>query len=317
MPPQQAYDLLDFGDHLGNLGTHSVLKSVAAHVVDYAVTINPFFPARLPHARQQAASEEPAVENPDASISFVSSGPPEADAAAALLRDRYGDCGPDRAAVIVALGGDGLMLQTLHRTMERSVPVYGMNFGSVGFLMNEYSAEGLPDRVAAAKPTRIYPLEMQVHLSDGSVRTALALNEVSLFRMTYQAVKIEIVIDGHTRLDELICDGVLLSTPAGSTAYNLSAHGPILPIDSPLLALTPISPFRPRRWRGAILNNRAVVTFRTHEPEKRPVSAVADNVEFQRVMEVTVRENRERHVTLLFDPGTGLEERVLSEQFRY
>ncbi len=250
-------------------------------------------------------------------ISFVSSGTPEADIAASALRDRYGDCGFDNAGVVVALGGDGLMLQTLHRKMGLDVPVYGMNFGSVGFLMNEFSADDLTARLAAAKPTHIYPLEMQVRLADGSSHTALALNEVSLFRMTYQAVKIEIIIDGHPRLDELICDGVLLSTPAGSTAYNLSAHGPILPIGSPLLALTPISPFRPRRWRGAILNNRAVVTFRTREPDKRPVSAVADNVEFQRVLEVTVRETRDQRVTLLFDPGTGLEERVLSEQFRY
>lgn len=250
-------------------------------------------------------------------VSFVSSGTPEADHAADLLRERYGDCGFDEATVVVALGGDGLMLQTLHRKMGRSVPVYGMNFGSVGFLMNDFSSDALPARLAAAKPTDIYPLEMNVRLADGTEHTALALNEVSLFRMTYQAVKVEILVDGHTRLEELICDGVLLATPAGSTAYNLSAHGPILPIDAPLLALTPISPFRPRRWRGAILNNHAVVTFRTREAEKRPVSAVADNIEFQRVLEVTVRENRTRKVTLLFDPGTGLEERVLSEQFRY
>lgn len=250
-------------------------------------------------------------------IAFVSSGTPEADKAAARLRQRYGDTDFGAASVVVALGGDGLMLQSLHRKMGTQVPVYGMNFGTVGFLMNEFSDENLPARLAAAKPTHIYPLEMHVRLADGSEHTALALNEVSLFRMTYQAVKVEILVDGHTRLDELICDGVLLATPAGSTAYNLSAHGPILPIDAPLLALTPISPFRPRRWRGAILNNRAVVTFRTHEPDKRPVSAVADNVEFQRVLEVTVRENRSRRATLLFDPGTGLDERVLTEQFRY
>ncbi len=250
-------------------------------------------------------------------IAFVSSGTPEADKAAENLRQRYGDCPFDAAEAVVALGGDGLMLQTLHRCMGADRPVYGMNFGSVGFLMNEFSAENLRERLKAAKPTQIYPLEMRVRCEDGGEHTALALNEVSLFRMTYQAVKIEIVVDGKTRLDELICDGVLLSTPAGSTAYNLSAHGPILPIDSPLLALTPISPFRPRRWRGAILPNSAVVTFITREGSKRPVGAVADNVEFSRVAEVTVREDRSRRVTLLFDPGTGLEERVLSEQFRY
>jgi NAD+ kinase len=247
----------------------------------------------------------------------VSSGTPEADAAAEALRNRYGEAGLDDASVIVALGGDGLMLQTLHTVMDRRLPVYGMNFGSVGFLMNDFAADGLVDRLAAAKPTDIYPLEMQVTDASGARHDALAFNEVSLFRASYQAIKVEIGVDGHIRLDELICDGVLISTPAGSTAYNLSAHGPILPIDSSLLALTPISPFRPRRWRGAILNNRAVVTFRMREAEKRPTSAVADNVEFKNVVEVTVHENRAHQVTLLFDPGTGLDERVLSEQFRY
>ena len=250
-------------------------------------------------------------------ISFVSSGTPEADVAAEALRNRYGDVGIDKAEVIVALGGDGLMLQTLHQVMDRRIPVYGMNFGSVGFLMNEFASDRLVDRLKAAKATDIYPLTMTVTDAAGKVHEALALNEVSLFRASYQAVKLEILVDGRPRLDELICDGVLLATPAGSTAYNLSAHGPILPIDAPLLALTPISPFRPRRWRGAILNNHAVVTFRVKEAQKRPVSAVADNVEFKNVVEVVVRENREHRVTLLFDPGTSLEERVLSEQFRY
>jgi NAD+ kinase len=250
-------------------------------------------------------------------VSFVSSGTAEADAALARLRSRYGDCGLADAEVIVALGGDGLMLQTLHQVMDRSIPVFGMNCGSVGFLMNDYSDEALVDRLRAAKPTRIAPLSMHVTDIDGNEHDALALNEVSLFRTTYQAVKVEIVVDGRTQMEELICDGVLLSTPAGSTAYNLSAHGPILPIDSPLLALTPISPFRPRRWRGAILPNTAVVTFKTRETDKRPVSAVADNVEFKAVKQVIVQEDRTHQVTLLFDPGTGLEERVLSEQFRY
>jgi NAD+ kinase len=250
-------------------------------------------------------------------LSFVSSGTSEADAAMARLRARYGDVGPDAAEVVVALGGDGLMLQTLHQAMGRRIPVFGMNFGSVGFLMNDFSDEALLERLGAAKPTHITPLAMHVIDTDGTHHDALALNEVSLFRMTYQAVKVEIIVDGLRQMDELICDGILLSTPAGSTAYNLSAHGPILPIDAPLLALTPISPFRPRRWRGAILGNTAVVTFRTRETEKRPVSAVADNVEFKNVAEVVVREDSAHRVTLLFDPGTGLEERVLSEQFRY
>jgi NAD+ kinase len=173
------------------------------------------------------------------------------------------------------------------------------------------------ERLAAALPTQIYPLEMNVTDTGGQTHTALALNEVSLFRSTFPAVKVEILVDGKTRLAELICDGVLLATPAGSSAYNLSAHGPIIPITAPLLALTPISPFRPRLWRGAVLSNRVVVTFRTKEADKRPVSAVADNVEFKQVAEVVVHEDRTRSVTLLFDPGSSLEERVLIEQFRY
>jgi NAD+ kinase len=250
-------------------------------------------------------------------LSFVSSGTGEADAAMARLQARYGDVGKEAAEVVVALGGDGLMLQTLHQAIGRHVPVFGMNCGSVGFLMNDFSDDGLLERLTAAKPTHITPLAMHVLDAEGAHHDALALNEVSLFRMTYQAVKVEIIVDGMRQMEELICDGILLSTPAGSTAYNLSAHGPILPIDAPLLALTPISPFRPRRWRGAILGNSAVVTFKTREIDKRPVSAVADNVEFKNVAEVVVREDRTHRVTLLFDPGTGLEERVLSEQFRY
>ena len=252
-------------------------------------------------------------------LHFLSSGTPEADAAAERLRERYGDAGFESADIVVGLGGDGLMLQILHMVIDsgRHVPVYGMNFGTVGFLMNEFSEDDLPARVEEAKPTNINPLAMAVRCADGTTHDALALNEVSLFRASYQAVKIRIAVDGKERLKELICDGVLLATPAGSTAYNLSAHGPILPIDSPLLALTPISPFRPRRWRGAILHNRAVVTFTSDEAEKRPVSAVADNQQFDNVIETTVREDRSHKVTLLFDPGTSLEERVLSEQFRY
>jgi NAD+ kinase len=252
-------------------------------------------------------------------LHFVSSGTPDADAAAEKLRQRYGDAGFDSAEIVVGLGGDGLMLEMLHRVIDgdHNVPVYGMNFGTVGFLMNEFGEDGLTERIAAAKPTNIYPLAMDVRCADGSTHHALALNEVSLFRASYQAVKIQILVDGKSRLDELICDGVLVSTPAGSTAYNLSAHGPILPIDAKLLALTPISPFRPRRWRGAILHNHAEVRFVSLENEKRPVSAVADNVQFDHVVETTVREDRRHRVTLLFDPGTSLEERVLTEQFRY
>ncbi len=253
----------------------------------------------------------------DRKICFVTNNTATADDAAERLRRRYGSSDIDNADVVVALGGDGLMLQTLHRVMGSDIPTYGMNFGSIGFMMNEFSESGLHERLAAAQLTHIYPLSMSVLSASGEMRSALAINEVSLFRSTYQAAKLQIIVDGETRLDELICDGALLATPAGSTAYNLSAHGPILPIEAQLLALTPISPFRPRRWRGAILSNRAVVKFVTREAEKRPVSAVADNVEFQSVQEVTVREDRSKRVTLLFDPGTSLEERVLSEQFRF
>ncbi|WP_245895097.1 NAD kinase [Devosia submarina] len=250
-------------------------------------------------------------------ICFVTNDTPEANIAAQRFRDRYGQCDAEAADVVVALGGDGLMLQTLHKAMRIGIPVYGMNFGSVGFMMNPFSEDELLERLNSVQRTRIYPLSMTATDITGVTKTALALNEVSLFRATYQAAKLQIVVDGETRLEELICDGALLSTPAGSTAYNLSAHGPILPIEAELLALTPISPFRPRRWRGAILSNRAVVKFITREASKRPVSAVADNVEFTNVLEVTVREDRTRGVTLLFDPGTSLEERVLSEQFRF
>ena len=250
-------------------------------------------------------------------ICVVTSQTLAAQSAAERLRERYGSADMDSADIVVALGGDGLMLETLHRVIGTDKPVYGMNFGSVGFLMNVYSEDDLEERLLASQRTRIFPLTMTVLDASGQKRSALALNEVSLFRSSYQAAKLQIIVDGEIRLEELICDGALLATTAGSTAYNLSAHGPILPINSALLALTPISAFRPRRWRGAILSNRAVVKFVTLEAVKRPVSAVADNVEFQNVIEVTIREDRSHGVTLLFDPGTSLEERVLAEQFRY
>jgi len=250
-------------------------------------------------------------------IAFVSSGTADADAAAARMRARYGAHEVKDADLIVALGGDGLMLETLHTVADGRAPVYGMNFGSIGFLMNAFSEADLRERLAAAKPADIHPLRMKVRDVEGNTHVALAYNEVSLFRSTYQAAKIRIAVDGKVRLRELICDGVLIATPAGSTAYNLSAHGPILPIDAPLLVVTPISPFRPRRWRGAILPNRAEVRFTTLEPRKRPVSAVADNIEFTQISEVEVVQDRGQKVTLLFDSGHSLEERVLNEQFQY
>jgi len=250
-------------------------------------------------------------------ICFITNGTANADAAASRLQQRYGNYSLQEADMVVALGGDGLMLQALHQVMGTGKPVYGMNFGTVGFMMNNFGDDRLPERLAQAQRTEIYPLSMTARDTSGHSRSALAINEVSLFRSTYQAAKLQILVDGDIRMDELICDGALLATPVGSTAYNLSAHGPILPIEAQLHALTPISPFRPRRWRGAILSNRAVVTFRVRETEKRPVSAVADNVEFQNVCEVTVQEDRGHGATLLFDPGTSLEERVLAEQFRF
>ncbi|MEX1180453.1 MAG: NAD kinase [Cucumibacter sp.] len=250
-------------------------------------------------------------------VSFVASDTPEAEVARLDLTKRYGEVGLEKAEVIVALGGDGLMLQTLHLVMDRDIPVYGMNFGSIGFLMNDFAADGLTERLSAAEKTVIHPLIMSVADDAGTRQEALALNEVSLLRSTYQAAKIRILIDGKVRMEELVCDGILLATPAGSTAYNLSAHGPILPIGANLLALTPISAFRPRRWRGAVVANTALIALDVLEHAKRPVNAVADNVEFTNVVEVTVREDRRHAVALLFDPGHSLDERVLAEQFRF
>ncbi|MEQ8267988.1 MAG: NAD kinase [Parvibaculum sp.] len=250
-------------------------------------------------------------------IAFVATDMPEAQAARKALAGRYGDAKPGEADVIVALGGDGLMLQTMHEHMQRRVPIYGMNRGSVGFLMNEYRDDTLKERLAAAECATLHPLRMRATLADGSKKEALAINEVSLLRETYQAAKIRISIDGKIRMEELICDGVLVATPAGSTAYNLSAQGPIVPIDAALLALTPISAFRPRRWRGALLSHRAKVRFEILEHAKRPVSAVADHTEFRNVRDVEVEEDASIDILMLFDPDHGLDERIITEQFLY
>jgi NAD+ kinase len=250
-------------------------------------------------------------------IAFVASETEEAQAAERHLVTRYGNVAADKADIIVALGGDGLMLQTMHRYMNNRIPIYGMNRGSVGFLLNDYHEGQLLERLAAAETTIIHPLRMTAFDRNGAEHKALAINEVSLFRQIYQAAKLRIAVDGKVRLDELICDGLLVSTPAGSTAYNLSAHGPILPINAPLLVLTPISPFRPRRWRGALLPNEAVVRIEVLEPEKRPVSAVADNTEFRDVIAVEVREANDIDIFMMFDPGHTLAERILREQFDY
>jgi len=248
-------------------------------------------------------------------IAFVASPHEEAQEALARLTARYGNVPPGKAEIIVALGGDGLMLQTLHDQMGDGKPIYGMNRGSVGFLMNDYHEDGLLARLEAAEETTIHPLRMVAVDSHGARHEALAINEVSLLRETYQAAKLRITVDGRVRLEELVCDGLLVATPAGSTAYNLSAHGPILPLGAQLLALTPISAFRPRRWRGALLRHSASVRVDVLEPDKRPVSAVADHKEFRSVRNVTVEEVADMSLTMLFDEHRNLDERIIAEQF--
>jgi NAD+ kinase len=250
-------------------------------------------------------------------IAFVASDVAPAQDALAKLTAMYGNADLSTADAVVALGGDGLMLQTLHRVMHDRVPIYGMHRGSVGFLMNDYHEGDLVARLERAEITRIHPLSMLAEDVGGGRHESLAINEVSLFRETHQAAKLKISVDGQVRLEELSCDGVLVATPAGSTAYNLSAYGPILSINAPLLALTPISAFRPRRWRGALLPNRAVINIDVLEADKRPVSAVADNVETRAVTTVRVAEARHVDLFMMFDPGHSLDERILSEQFRY
>ena len=249
------------------------------------------------------------------SLHFVASTAIEAQAALKVLRERYEDRGPENAAIVVALGGDGFMLQTLHAFLGKHKPIYGMNCGSVGFLMNECREDRLTERLEAAEATQVHPLRMRALGRDKKTTEALAFNEVSLLRERREAAKLRIIVDDKIRLAELICDGVLISTPAGSTAYNLSAHGPILPIDAALLALTPISAFRPRRWRGALLSHRARTRFEILEADKRPVSAVADHFEVRDVASVDVAEDRSIGMTMLFDAGHSLNERILAEQF--
>jgi NAD+ kinase len=250
-------------------------------------------------------------------IHFVASPIAEARDARVRLVKRYGDVTPENADVILALGGDGFMLQTLHKFMKSGKPIYGMHRGTVGFLMNEYYPDDLPERLAKAQVTVIHPLLMCAHDEDGDAREFHAFNEVSLFRQTYQAARLRILIDDEQRLPELVADGVLLATPAGSTAYNLSAQGPIIPINAPLMALTPISPFRPRRWRGALLPDSARVRVEVLEPDKRPVAAVADHDEVRAVCAVDIRMDHSISMQMLFDPGHSLDERILREQFGY
>jgi NAD+ kinase len=250
-------------------------------------------------------------------IGLLSSGTDVADAAESLLRRRYRFADASVAEILVALGGDGFMLQTLHRMLEEgsTKPVFGMNRGTVGFLMNDWRIDQLPERIAAAKAIRVAPLQMSATTVGGEKFTHAAMNEVSLLRETRQTAKIEISVNGRVALPELACDGVLVATPAGSTAYNLSARGPILPLQAKMLALTPISPFRPRRWSGAILPDETAVCFTILEAKHRPVSAVADQIEVRDVARVEVRLDRERSLTLLFDPEHALDERIAMEQF--
>lgn len=248
-------------------------------------------------------------------LHFVASEQPDAMRAREDLVRRYGEVSANEAEALVALGGDGFMLQTLHQAGELDLPVYGVNYGSVGFLMNTVTDDCLRDRLVAAERTTLSPLCMRAATADGSERIAIAYNEVSMFRQSRQTAKIRILVDGRLRIDELACDGILVATPAGSTAYNFSAHGPILPIQAPLVALTPIAAFRPRHWRGALLPQSARVVFEVLEPDKRPVSAVADFFEVRDVERAEVSADSEHGVDLLFDPGHNLEERIVREQF--
>jgi NAD+ kinase len=250
-------------------------------------------------------------------MAFVASKTDEAQSALTDLRKRYAEVPLEQAEVIVALGGDGFMLRSLHRHLPLNKPVYGMKLGTVGFLMNQFHADGLNTRIARALPTVLKPLVMQAVSESGTTTNALAFNEVSLLRQTKQIAHIRVSLNGTVKIEELMCDGVLVSTSAGSTAYNLSAHGPILPLGADVLAMTPISPFRPRRWRGAILRAGTEVKFEILDPYKRPVSATADSNEIRDVIEVTIRESRDQTVTLLFDPEHNLEDRILNEQFAY
>jgi len=248
-------------------------------------------------------------------VAFVSADQPSARKALRDLEARYGAGAPEEADVIVALGGDGFMLQTLHRFMGNGAAIYGMNRGTIGFLMNNFDDKDLLERVERAQHLELHPLRMSARSVDGQQVDAIAINEVSLFRETRQAAKVRIAVDGKVRMRQLTCDGILVSTPAGSTAYNLSAHGPIVPLGAGVLALTPISAFRPRRWRGALLPHDARVSFEVLESRKRPVSAVADDTEVRDVATVDVVEDRSVAAHLLFDPEHNLEERILKEQF--
>ncbi len=250
-------------------------------------------------------------------LCFVASKTDDAEQAKITLNKRYGNNSPETADIIVALGGDGFMLECLHRFNNSGLPIYGLNRGSVGFLMNEFKLDDLPQRLNVAKKHIVHPLQAKIENNQGEHFSVNAFNEVSMLRQTHQAAKLQISINKRTRLEELVCDGIIVATPVGSTAYNLSAHGPIVPINTKLIALTPISPFRPRHWRGALLRDSVSISIKVNSPEKRPVSAVADHHEIRNVTKITVNQNKSDKAIMMFDEKHSLEERILREQFGY
>jgi len=268
-----------------------------------------------PMSGKKTSSKKPHKESVMKKITFYASTSKTAQDALKVLKEQHEDVGVEKADILVTLGGDGTLLESLRNVRDKNLPVYGMNCGSVGFLLNPYKAEKLGERLEKAQAVEIYPLAMHVTDVDGNTHDATAFNEVSLLRQTRQAAKLKISIDGVERISELVCDGILLATPAGSTAYNLSAHGPILPLSANVLALTPISAFRPRRWRGALIPCDSVVKIEIINPDKRPVSATADSTEVRNIKSLEIKQSNSYGCTLLFDPDHHLEERILKEQF--
>ncbi|NRB13761.1 MAG: NAD kinase [Rhizobiales bacterium] len=250
-------------------------------------------------------------------LTFVASQTDEAQQALQELTSTYGNVAAENADVIIALGGDGFMLECLHKFNNCDIPIYGLNRGTIGFLMNEFSQTDLLQRLDVAEQHSVHPLKADIITMSGETHTVIAFNEVSMLRQTHQAAKLHISINQKARLEELICDGIIVATPVGSTAYNLSAQGPIIPINTPLIALTPISPFRPRSWRGALLPDSVSISIKICDPEKRPVSAVADHQEIRDISQIVIQQNKQDCATMLFDAKHGLEERILREQFGY
>ena len=248
-------------------------------------------------------------------IGFVSSQNPIAKKSLSILRKKYKFSDPSRADVIVVLGGDGTVLNYLHKYLKKKIPIYGMNRGHIGFLMNEYSEKKLIERLNSSIPTKLYPLKIRCFNKDGKIRESIAFNDVSMIRDSRQIAKISVTINNQTKIEQLLCDGCLISTPAGSSAYNLSLRGPVIPIDAQLLAITPISPYRPRRWRGALVPNKVKISLTAEETDKRPVRAEADFFELKKIIKLEVELDKSKYINLLFDPGHDLEDRIINEQF--